>query len=70
MEEKHQLIAQPGHKLAVPLFSLTALLYLGIVAFEYFTNCCHTFDQTFAWFGGFYIVLSGLYFLAKMVKRA
>jgi hypothetical protein len=68
VDERQQLVAQPAHKLAIPLFLLTALLYMGTVAFEYFTNCCHAFDETFAWFGGFYITLGVIFLVIKNLK--
>ncbi|WP_420385578.1 hypothetical protein [Roseivirga sp.] len=69
VEERHHLEAQPGHKLAIPLFLLTSILYFGTFAYDYF-NCCQNIDRTFAWFGGFYVVLGGLYMLAKLKKSA
>jgi len=68
VEEKHQLVAQPGHKLAIPLFLLTSLLYFGTFAYDYFT-CCQNFDKTFGWFGGFYVLLGSIYLITKFFKK-
>ena len=68
MEERHQLEAQPGYKLAIPLFLFTSLPYFGTLLYDYI-HCCGHVDNTFAWFGGFYVMLGGIYVLAKILKK-
>ena len=61
------LEAQPGHKLAVPLFFLTSIPYFITLGIDYW-GCCQI-DKTFAWLGGFYVVLGGVYMIAKFIKN-
>ncbi|GHE76150.1 hypothetical protein GCM10011340_36300 [Roseivirga thermotolerans] len=68
VEERHQLEAQPGYKLAIPLFLFTSLPYFGTLLYDYI-HCCGHVDNTFAWFGGFYVMLGGIYVLAKILKK-
>jgi len=68
LEEKtYQLTAEPAHKIAVPLFLVTSLFYFIPLGYYYF-SCCET-DNTFAWFGGFYLGLSLLYLANKYWRR-
>jgi len=67
VEDKEELIASPGHKLAIPLFLATSVPYFGVIAFDYL-SCCGIVDKSFAWFVGFYVLLGGFYFMVKVFK--
>ncbi|KYG78900.1 hypothetical protein AWN68_04540 [Roseivirga echinicomitans] len=68
LEEKtFELKAQPAHKIAVPLFLLTALCYFVPIGYFYF-SCCET-DSTFIWFGGFYLALGLIYLVRKYTQK-
>ena len=68
LEDRSALLeAQPAHRLAVPLFLLTSIPYLLTLFFDYL-GCCQV-DTTFAWFGGFYLGLSGIYMLVRIFDK-
>ena len=65
MEENiFELEAQPGYRLAIPLFLSTALPFFGALGYDYTTR--GEFDSTFMWFGGFYVLI-GLLYLGRKV---
>jgi len=66
-ENEVQVIEQPAHKLAIPLFLLTSIPYFGAVVYTYL-SCCET-DSTLGWFGAFYLGLGGLYMVRRLLKR-
>ncbi|WP_422008946.1 hypothetical protein [Roseivirga pacifica] len=69
MEERSTLVEeQPAYKLAVPLFLLTCLPYFGTIVYDV-TRCCGKIDNTFVYFGGFYLILGALYLVIRYFKK-
>ena len=63
MEDQNTAVTEnPVHKMAAPLFLITSIPYFAAMGYGYF-SCCET-DDTFAWFGLFYLGIGG-YYLAK-----